>query len=138
MTIENKDFDITIYQHGNCHLFSLVVNELFDLDITLLIDESPIFDDFEENEFNLAALIHSYNTLYRDDDYHICFDANSIMEEEDLFNNYLQGETVQELTGSSAKDLILDWIKHGLLVDFKKGEKEKIENYLKSSLLCAK
>jgi hypothetical protein len=131
MTIEDNlrvfsDYTVFDYKHGRCHLFALVLSEVFSKNITIFINEDPFFEDSDGEEVP-PALEHAFCEV----DSNFGIDANGIHEVETLFNEYCQDvDSTITFSNDVSKNIIIDWIENGMLIDFEPNEKECIKNFI--------
>lgn len=121
------DYTVGHYKYGRCHLFALVLSETLSKNISIFINEDPLYEDLNDCEDYPPALEHAF--CLEDSEFGI--DATGIHEIESLFSEYCQDHSSTiTLNDTIAKAVILEWIENGMLIDFEPDERENIQKFI--------
>lgn len=122
---KSHNYTVDYYMFGRCHLAALALHEELGLEIGLFIDHQAIIDDMVTD---VQALVHAY--CYLDEEFIIdAQGGRTKTEQEDLY--LPQAFDPDEIRGPEAKQLLLDWIKAGKLVDYEAGEQQALASFVR-------
>lgn len=138
--LNNKIFTNSDYLYGRCHLFALAYSEVTGSDIGVFISEIPkyetdfsIYDNDDEsyNDEIINALDHAFCYTENKD---LVIDAKGLNYISELEQEYCSDSINPEVL-INGKEIILNWIEQGKLVDFEAGEEEKLIHFIKNQFL---
>jgi hypothetical protein len=123
-----ESFNIEIYEHGRCELFTLALHKELGFDMYFYLDKEAEFEDESGEIFYDTALIHAY---VKDKNNNL-IDATGKIEEEDLDEHaewVSNGESI--VVNQSKFDSLVD---KGFISPYTKTELSDCQEYIKSNI----
>lgn len=117
---KSEKYEVWQYLYGNCHLFALLLSELNDLKI-------GGFFRLDDND-DIEGIEHVF--CYDPKNPNIAIDCRGNVSLNFLINEY-HNDYVFSTTIMDCKPIIKKWIKEGNLNNYKEGEKEILEYFIK-------
>lgn len=137
--LNNKIFTNSDYLYGRCHLFAMAYSKFTGKDIGVFISEidkyATDFSEYDDNEGYEDEIINALDHAFCHTEYDsLVIDAKGLNYISELEEEYCSDSINHEIL-HNGKEIILNWIEQGKLVDFEAGEEEKLIHFIKNQFL---
>ena len=122
-----SNFDIDIYEHGNCEVFALALHRELGYKVFFYMDDEAEFEGDDE-DYTDTALVHAYAV---DDDGNM-FDASGQIDEEMLDDHadYVVSPRTEEVTEVDYRKKV----KSGLIAPIVESEVDECRQYIRNNI----